>query len=88
MSQTIGFLIKVIIKKTTAEVNIITEVFILKEIFDQCINFTNMSQDCQVVTLDRNIYETNRLISYLQAIRHRLFTTFTETHRNTSECFD
>jgi len=47
-----------------------------------------MSQDCQVVTLDRNIYETNRLISYLQAIRHRLFTTFTETHRNTSECFD
>jgi len=60
----------------------------LKEIFNQCINLTNMSQDCQVVTLDRNIYETNRLISYLQAIRHRLFTTFTETHRNTSECFD
>jgi len=25
--------------------------------FNQCINLTNMSQDCQVVTIDRNIYK-------------------------------
>ena len=35
-----------------------------------------MSQDCQVVTIGRNIYKTYPLVIYLRDIIHRLYVTF------------